>query len=303
VSSKRRYELGEFTFDADSGELRRSGADEEPHRLPPQPARLLALLVDKRGDLVTREEIRGALWPDTQVDFERSLHFCIRQVRAALGDTATDSNYIETLPRRGYRLIPPVRRIDTMPLGEMHDGHPLPGAPGPGPVQEQRDVQAGARRWPFILGLLVATGAVGLGLWVSLFPSPSVSERPLRIGIMPFRPPPAWPNAGDVSTIAEWILEDLAAAAGSRAGIVGPTSTAAYDGSSKDLRRLAVDYDLDYVVNGRFLEREDGPRVLAELIRVADGVHVWVEGYDDLDDGRRLGVDIAANVTRELGLR
>ena len=102
--------------------------------------------------------------------------------------------------------------------------------------------------------------------------------------------------------IAEWILEDLATRAGDRARIVGPTTTSAYDESDATMRRLASDYALDYVVNGRFLRTEDGERMLAELIRVSDGAHVWVRGYDDLDAARRIGLEISRDVARELGL-
>jgi tetratricopeptide (TPR) repeat protein/DNA-binding winged helix-turn-helix (wHTH) protein len=95
--------FGPFTFDADGGELSRDGYRV---RLQPQPALVLAILTDQPGKLVPREEIYRAVWgEDTHVDFEQSLNYCIRQIRAALRDDATDPQYLETVPKRGYRFL------------------------------------------------------------------------------------------------------------------------------------------------------------------------------------------------------
>lgn len=88
-----RYRFGPFEFDAGSGELRQLDGSGRAQRLPPQPARLLGLLVQRQGAVVSREEIRERLWPDTHVDFDASLHFCVRQVRTALGDSATHEGH------------------------------------------------------------------------------------------------------------------------------------------------------------------------------------------------------------------
>ena len=95
-----------FELDAGAGELRRGG---DRIKLPPQPFRVLELLVSRSGEVVTRNEIRERIWrDDTFVDFEQGLNFCVRQIREALGDTATTPRFIETLPRRGYRFLPAV---------------------------------------------------------------------------------------------------------------------------------------------------------------------------------------------------
>ena len=98
--------FGPFDLDSKSGELRRDG---EVIKLQPQPLKVLALLVRHSGEVVTREEIRQQVWSgDTFVDFGQSLNFCIRQIREALGDDAETPQYIQTLPRRGYRFLLPV---------------------------------------------------------------------------------------------------------------------------------------------------------------------------------------------------
>jgi DNA-binding winged helix-turn-helix (wHTH) protein/tetratricopeptide (TPR) repeat protein len=99
-----RFDL--FELDTGSGELRKQG---DRIKLPPQPLRVLELLVRRSGDILTREEIREHVWrDDTFVDFEQGLNFCIRQIREAVGDTAGAPRFIETLPRRGYRFLVPV---------------------------------------------------------------------------------------------------------------------------------------------------------------------------------------------------
>jgi TolB-like protein len=98
--------FGQFEIDLDAGALHRQG---DPVHLPPQAFKVLALLVRQGGATVTRTEIREQLWgPGTHVEFDQGLNFCIRQVREALGDNADSPQYIETLPRRGYRLLTPV---------------------------------------------------------------------------------------------------------------------------------------------------------------------------------------------------
>lgn len=100
----RRF--GPFEFHPDTGELFRSGVRVE---LQNQPARVLELLTRRTCELVTRDEIRESLWGgDTFVDFDRSLNFCIRRIRVALGDSTRSPHYLETLPRRGYRFVAPV---------------------------------------------------------------------------------------------------------------------------------------------------------------------------------------------------
>src|SRR6476659_1381001 len=96
-----------FELDTSSGELRKKG---DRIKLPPQPFRVLELLVRHGGEVLTRADIRERIWCESFVDFEQGLNFCIRQIREALGDTADAPRFIETLPRRGYRFLLPVER-------------------------------------------------------------------------------------------------------------------------------------------------------------------------------------------------
>ena len=98
---KKRF--GEFEFDTGTGELRRGS---ELVRLQSQPAKILAMLVEHAGEVVTREALRDAIWgSDTFVDFDKNLTFAIGQVRAALGDSADAPTFVRTLPKRGYQFV------------------------------------------------------------------------------------------------------------------------------------------------------------------------------------------------------
>src|SRR3984957_21040743 len=106
-----------FELDAASGELRKAGI---LLRLQPQPFRVLLLLIERPGQVVTREEIQRCLWKDsTFVDFEHGITFSINQIRGALSDSAEKPRYVETVPRRGYRFIgaveqPPAESITVL---------------------------------------------------------------------------------------------------------------------------------------------------------------------------------------------
>src|SRR6185436_6609720 len=100
------YHFGRYEFDDRSAVLTRA---DRPVALEPQPARALALLLARAGDVVTRDELRAHLWgDDTHVDYDRGLAYSIGQLRAALGDTADNPRFVQTLPRRGIRFIAPV---------------------------------------------------------------------------------------------------------------------------------------------------------------------------------------------------
>src|ERR1700747_507993 len=106
VNTPRAWRFGVFELDASSGELRRNGT---LVKLRDQPARILLLLLEHAGQMVTREQLRQHLWPsDTFVDFDHSLNSAVMKLREALGDSADKPLYIETIPKKGYRFVAPV---------------------------------------------------------------------------------------------------------------------------------------------------------------------------------------------------
>jgi DNA-binding winged helix-turn-helix (wHTH) protein len=122
-----------FELDLRSGELRKAGSR---INLPDQPFRILAVLLEYPGELVTRDELRSRVWPtDTFVDFEHGLNAGIKRLRDALGDSADTPRFIETLPRRGYRFIAPV---DGVVAASASSGNDVGGAAVSGSLAESQ---------------------------------------------------------------------------------------------------------------------------------------------------------------------
>ena len=131
----RRYRFGVFEADTATGELRRQGVR---IRLNAQPFQVLSLLLERPGELLTREEISRELWPDgTFVDYEHGVNSAVNRIREALGDTAGNPRFVETLARRGYRFVAPVERIAL-------NGDLLAAPEVPSPVSVSQEEAAGA---------------------------------------------------------------------------------------------------------------------------------------------------------------
>lgn len=129
--NSRVARFGVFELDLTAGELRKSGVR---LRLQGQPYQVLALLLERAGEVVTREELQQKLWPsDTFVDFDHSLNTAINKVREALGDSASSPRYVETLARRGYRFIAPVQNNaqNNEPAQVTPSQQPAPAQPAP----------------------------------------------------------------------------------------------------------------------------------------------------------------------------
>src|SRR5437868_10279000 len=115
----RVIRFGEFEADLRSGELRKSGVRIKLHQ---QPFQVLAVLIERAGDVVSREELKSRLWgSDTFVDFDVGLNSAIKKLRDALGDSAESPNYVETLPRKGYRFIAPVSELPSSEIARASD--------------------------------------------------------------------------------------------------------------------------------------------------------------------------------------
>jgi cholera toxin transcriptional activator len=136
----KRYRFGAFEADAGTGELRRQGVRVRIHA---QPFQVLLMLVERQGEVVTREEISRELWPEgTFVDYEHGVNSAVNRVREALGDKATSPRFVETLARRGYRFVAPVERIGEGGAGEVRAAAPVVG------VVEERGLLGGVLAAP-----------------------------------------------------------------------------------------------------------------------------------------------------------
>jgi DNA-binding winged helix-turn-helix (wHTH) protein len=168
----RLARFGVFELDLETGELRRKGVK---IRLQEQPFRVLAMLVERPGELVTRNRLRARLWPDAVfVDFDHGLNKAVAKIRRALGDLADSPRYVETLERRGYRFIAPV---EVAAAGLRHEppGGSLPGPP-PGVVR----LVWGDRSIPLGDGVHLIGRDPGVAVWID---SSTVSRQHARLSV------------------------------------------------------------------------------------------------------------------------
>lgn len=291
-------------------------AEQEVLRLAPQPAKLLSHLIERRPELVTHEQIRQLLWPNVEVEFEESVHSCVRRIRAALDDSAASPQYIETIPRRGYRFLGRVKKTGKSTVFEggavaketehrdltssQGDREPslLDGASAAEPSQRTRG-RGPVRHLALVagLGLLVLIG------WTLLrLQGATLSANAPRVAVMPFEPLGGIGALPANNDIAEAIVEMLVNDHLSSAEVIGPTTTVGFDNNPQRITALVQELDIDYVVNARETGTETEQRLLIEIIRGCDGAHVWVNYLEDLPAGRQAAEWIAeatAQATRE----
>ncbi|MCB0632079.1 MAG: winged helix-turn-helix domain-containing protein [Saprospiraceae bacterium] len=247
-----------FHFYPDRGELvyRKGEPAEATNRLAPQPNKLLLLLLEKYPGIVSQEEIKKAIWPEVQVDFESSLHYCIRQIRSALNDRASDPVYIETIPRRGYRWLVLWERIDSDKR------------------EKERRPAVSKRLIPALFLILLSSFFIGRSL---LKPS-TEAQVPVRVAIMSFQPLTD-SSAFAGNDISLQLVERLTRGYPNIMEVIGPTTTDRYP-SSGSLENLVEDLDIDIILNGRFAPADPTDRLLAEVIRASDGAHIWVKYFE-----------------------
>lgn len=263
-----RFRFGVFEFRPETGELHRDGVRV---RLEPQPAKALAVLVERAGDLVSRDELRAILWPDgTHVDFDRGLAYCLGQVRAALGDAAENPRFVQTLPRRGFRFIAPVERVDAgLSTSAPIEGNPSrPPGPSPGapPVASRATVP--------VLAMLALTVLVGAAVWAA--GRPPAAER-ATIAVATFDNETGDPALDPLTAgVADAIVVRLTPLAPGRLAVIGNSAVLRQPRASRDPEAIARHTGAGYLLFGQ-LQREDrGLRLIAHLISLDDDTHLWV---------------------------
>jgi DNA-binding winged helix-turn-helix (wHTH) protein/Tol biopolymer transport system component len=162
-----KIRFGVFEADLRAGELRKHGVRIHLQR---QPFKILAALIDRPGEVVTREDLRQLIWgPETVVDFDHSLGTAINRLREALSDSADRPQFIETLAKRGFRFIAPVEPIGAPPAAPYKDAAPTPTREDAAPIPLPAPVPFGApRRWTLALPALAAVVIVVAALWLLL---------------------------------------------------------------------------------------------------------------------------------------
>jgi DNA-binding winged helix-turn-helix (wHTH) protein/TolB-like protein len=283
-------QFGPFTFDVQSGALSKHGST---LRLQPQPGRVLAALVRRAGDVVSREELRQQLWPTgTYVDFERGLNFAVGHIRSALGDSADRPLYIETLPKRGYRFIAPITRLPD--AGTPPPELPPPAADSlPAPARGRLSVPAAAV-------IAVMTLAAAAFAWTQYRPGP------IRVAVVSFDNETGQDAFDEVAVaIADMTVARLATPDRlSRLSVVGNAAALRRPRDFRDIQAIGRDVDVRFVVLAQMKIDPSKVRLIAHLIRVSDEAHVWANVYDrdafTLDAQSEIAEAIASAVSNQL---
>jgi len=294
---RRILGFGPFEVDLSSGELRREGLKV---KLQDQPLRLLVLLLESAGEVVTREELRSKLWPaDTFVDFDHSLNTAVRKLREALGDSADAPRYVETLAKRGYRFAVPVReREPAAPTALSADAE----APAPAPHAAPRG-RPFASRVVAIAGVLVAAALVTY--WMGARPGPRTQPgRKLTLAILPFD---NLSGEADQEYLSDGLTEEmttqLARLAPDRLRVTARSSTWKYKRADRDIPRIRQELGADYVLEGSLRRAGERVRVTAQLVQVADQTHIWAQTYDrEMRDVLVLESEVARSVARAIAM-
>jgi DNA-binding winged helix-turn-helix (wHTH) protein/TolB-like protein len=282
--------FGPFTFDSESGTLSKHGS---AVRLQPQPGRVLAALVRRAGDVVSRDELRQEVWPTgTYVDFERGLNFAVAHIRSALGDSADRPVYIETLPKRGYRFIAPVTpSADAVPASTEL------AAPAATALAVRN--RGRALLWSGAATAVVALAALGFA-WAEY------GTRSIRVGVVSFDNETGQDAFDEVAkAIADQTVARLASP--ERVAwlhVVGNSAALRRPRDFRDIKEIGRAADVRYVVLAQMKVDPSKVRLIAHLIRVSDEAHLWANSYDreafTLDAQNEIAEDIASAVSKQL---
>lgn len=272
-----------FEFDTESGELRREGVSVH---LAPQPAQVLALLLARHSELVTREQIYRDVWGGgTFVDFEQGITHCIKQIRTALGDDADSPRYIQTVPRRGYRFIAPVeeagasRRLVEMPA---HTEPPR-------------------RKW-WWAGAAAAL-AIGVFVFAWLWVRQAPRAAPPRIASLAVLPLENLSGDSRQEYFADGMTEELITELGKVPGlrVISRTSVMRYKRTAKPAPQIGRELNVDALIEGTVTQSAGRVRLTANLLHASSDRHLWAQSFDrELGDMLELRRELARIVARQV---
>ena len=296
--------FGVFELDPKAGELRKSGTR---LKLQQQPFQVLTVLIEHAGDVVTKEALRQRLWPsDTFVGFDHGLHSAITRLREALGDSAESPRFIETVPRLGYRFVAPVETHGGPGDEESHREVPLehqipvPGGDfgASGISIGGRSALLGAWRRAAVFSLALGLVVVAFIIWRSSRPGVKPT-----IAVLPFLNLSSDPdNAYFSDGLADQITGLLSLTDG--LDVTARTSSFALKGKQLDAREIGAKLNATVLVEGSVQKSSDRLRVIVQLIRAADGKHLWSNIYDrDMRDVFTTEEEIATSIVSALRLK
>jgi TolB-like protein/DNA-binding winged helix-turn-helix (wHTH) protein/Tfp pilus assembly protein PilF len=288
-----RVRFGDFELNPRTGELIRNGDRLQLHEGPLQ---VLLALLERPGDLVTREELTSRLWPaGTFVDFERGLNKAVNKLREALRDSADHPRIIETVPRKGYRFIGDLKQ-ESQPAQPPDNIVPIPTRPA----------QRSRRKWQY----LALAGAAALALlivWKLRSGPPPLSKlKPATVqidsvAVLPLEnlsrdPEQAYFTDG----MTDALITEVAQAGTLR--VISRTTMLHYRGTQLTAQQIGRELGVDALVEGTVLRSGDKLRITAQLIHVPTDNHLWAQSYEGgVSEILRLQQEVATDIARHVG--
>jgi TolB-like protein/DNA-binding winged helix-turn-helix (wHTH) protein/Tfp pilus assembly protein PilF len=276
----RAVRFGAFEADLVARELRRGGVRV---RLQEQPFQVLARLLERPGEVVSREDLRSTLWPgDTFVDFDDGLNAAIRRLRDALGDDADRPRFVETLSRRGYRFVAPVN---------------TPASP---PAQRRLS----ARDALLLAGALAALVMAAFVLAERRPISSPATRTPVRLAVLPFANLSGDPEQEYFSDgLTEEMIARLGRLASTGLRVTARTSVMRYKGAAQGASQIGRELGVAYLLEGSVRREAGRVRISARLIDVSEETHLWTETYErDATGVLAIQNEVAERVARSLAM-
>jgi TolB-like protein/DNA-binding winged helix-turn-helix (wHTH) protein/Tfp pilus assembly protein PilF len=302
-----RLRFGVFEVDLRTGELRKHGLR---IRLQEQPFQVLATLLERAGQVVTREELQKKLWPaDTFVDFDHGLNKAVNKIRDALGDSAESPRFVETVARRGYRFLAEVKAADEAPvrspeLAPMQLTSPHSPASQTGERAEFVDTAAMPQRrlpplaWKISAFVLLAVIAAFAAWKIHSRNRPASAIHSLAV-----LPLESLSNDASQDYFADGMTDELISDLGqiSALRVISRTSVMSYKHARKPLPQIARELNVDAIVEGTVLRSGDRVRITAQLIDATADKHLWSQSYEgELKDTLALQNQVARTIADQI---
>jgi len=284
----------DFELDPGAYRLRRSGRVLKLERIPME---VLLFLVERRGDIVTREEIVARIWgKDVFLDTDNSINGAIRKIRQVLKDDPEQPQFIQTVTGKGYRFIAPVVAAPEPAL-----------APPPEPSLQPESVRTPAIRPWAVFGvavLVLAAAALSYFSWVRWRGRASLSANRQILAVLPFENLTGDPGQ---EYFSDGITEEMITALGGldpqHLGVIGRTSVMLYKRNPKALDQVGRELGVQYVLEGSLQRDASRLRVTAQLIQVRDQTHLWAHTYDrEVSDVLALQQEVTQEIADEIEL-
>jgi TolB-like protein/DNA-binding winged helix-turn-helix (wHTH) protein/Flp pilus assembly protein TadD len=293
ASQSQVIQFADFEADLHSGELYQDGTR---IKIQQRPFKVLSILLESPGEVVTRDELRRRIWPaDTFVDFDHSLAVAVNKIREALADSAEAPRFIETVGRRGYRFLGPSLRPQTAPVLPCHD------SPLPQPVAAQSSAPVASWRTAALVMTVALLTLFVWGSWQvhkrrSMASLPRISS----IAVLPLE------NLSGDSTqdyfsdgMTDELITDLAKLPSVR--VISRTSTTQYKGTRKTVPQIARELNVDALVEGTVVRVGNRVRIRTQLIYAPADQHLWAEAYErDEKDVFALQASLAEEIARNI---